>query len=83
MLDSIVLQLESLQENDYFTAFLVLFDKEKKKGHNFIILSQIPVALHYRLIQENYSIKKREKTLTRFLFFKKTISYYIVQSLNQ
>ena len=76
MLDSIVLQLESLQQDDYFEEFLVLFNKEKIQGRNYIILSTIPVALHYRLIQEDYIIQKRSKVKTRFFFFKRTVCYY-------
>lgn len=79
MLDSIVLQLESLQQDDYFEKFLVLLGKEKKQGRNYIILSTIPVALHYRLIQEDYTIQKRSKVRTRFFFFKKDVYYYKVE----
>ena len=79
MLDSLVLQIESSVQDDYFEEFLVLLGKERNKGRNHIILSRIPVLLHYRLIQENYSIQKRQKVVTRFLFWKKIVYYYRVE----
>lgn len=39
MLDSIVLQLESLQQDDYFEEFLVLLGKNKKERSKLCHLS--------------------------------------------
>ncbi|WP_353120847.1 hypothetical protein [Myroides odoratus] len=79
MIDSIVLHLEALKRNDFFEEFLVLLEKEKKQGRNYLTLSSIPIALHYRLIQENYTIKRIEKTIRYFLFFKKTVYSFKVE----
>jgi len=79
MIDSIVLHLEALKQNDFFEEFLVLLEKEKKQGRNYLTLSSIPIALHYRLIQENYTIKRIEKTIRYFLFFKKTVYSFKVE----
>lgn len=79
MIDSIVLHLEALKQNDFFEEFLVLLEKEKKQGRNYLTLSSIPIALHYRLIQENFTIKRIEKTIRYFLFFKKTVYSFKVE----
>ncbi|WP_353158712.1 hypothetical protein [Myroides odoratus] len=79
MIDSIVLHLEALKRNDFFEEFLVLLEKEKNQGRNYLTLSSIPIALHYRLIQENYTIKRIEKTIRYFLFFKKTVYSFKVE----
>lgn len=79
MIDSIVLHLEALKQNDFFEEFLVLLEKEKNQGRNYLTLSSIPIALHYRLIQENYTIKRIEKTIRYFLFFKKTVYSFKVE----
>ncbi|WP_060873599.1 hypothetical protein [Myroides odoratus] len=79
MIDSIVLHLEALKRNDFFEEFLVLLEKEKKQGRNYLTLSSIPIALHYRLIQENYTIKRIKKTIRYFLFFKKTVYSFKVE----
>lgn len=78
MIDSIVLHLESLKQDDWYEEFLVLLEKEKQLGKNYLLLSSIPVALHYRLIQENYTIKRIEKTSRHFFLFKKTEYYFEV-----
>lgn len=79
MIDSIVLHLEALKRNDFFEEFLVLLEKEKNQGRNYLTLSSIPIALHYRLIQENYTIKRIEKTIRYFLFFKKKVYSFKVE----
>lgn len=79
MIDSIVLHLEALKQNDFFEEFLVLLEKEKKQGRNYLTLSSIPIALHYRLIQENFTIKRIEKTIRYFLFFKKKVYSFKVE----
>ncbi|MCS4238361.1 hypothetical protein [Myroides odoratus] len=79
MIDSIVLHLEALKQNDFFEEFLVLLEKEKEQGRNYLNLSSIPIALHYRLIQENFTIKRIEKTIRYFLFFKKTVYSFKVE----
>ncbi|WP_410877780.1 hypothetical protein [Myroides sp. DW712] len=79
MIDSIVLHLESLKQDDYFEEFLVLLHEEKKQGKNYLMLSSIPTALHYRLILENFTIKRIEKTVRRLFFFKKRVYYYRVE----
>ncbi|MBB1140554.1 hypothetical protein [Myroides sp. WP-1] len=79
MLDSVVLKQESLRQDDYFDEFLVLLENKRKQGRNYLSLSKIPISLHYRLIQEGYSIKKEKKVVTRYFFWKKIIYYYKVE----
>ncbi|MGG5508046.1 MULTISPECIES: hypothetical protein [unclassified Myroides] len=81
MLDSISLKLESLRQDDYFDEFLVLLEKESERGRDYISLSTIPVALHYRLIQEGFCIKRVERIITRCFFWKKNTYYYKVERL--
>lgn len=78
MIESVVVHLETLKEDDYFEEFLVLLENEKKKGKNYLLLVSIPVALHYRLIQENFSIKRVDKTSRYLIFFKRNQSYFKV-----
>lgn len=79
MIDSIILHLESLKQEDYFEEFLVLLENEKKKGRNYLILTSIPVALHYRLIQEDFIIKRFEKNIRHLFFFKKRVYYFEIR----
>ncbi|WP_158963933.1 hypothetical protein [Myroides fluvii] len=79
MLESAFEQLKLSECSDDFEQFLLLFEKEKKQGQNYVALSTLPKGLHYRLIQEDYVIKREERKVTRFLFFKKSVLYYIVK----
>jgi|GEM_PF-2807319 len=79
MLESAFEQLKLSEGTDDFEQFLLLFEKEKKQGQNYVALSTLPKGLHYRLIQEDFIIKREERTIKRFLFFKRNVLYYIVR----
>ena len=79
MLESAFEQLKLSECSDDFEQFLLLLEKGKKQGQNYVALSTLPKGLHYRLIQEDYIIKREERTIKRFLFFKKSVLYYVVR----
>ncbi|WP_413511839.1 hypothetical protein [Myroides odoratus] len=79
MLESAFRQLKLSGATDGFENFLLLLERERKQGQNYVVMSTIPKVLHYRLIQEDFVIKREERTIKRFLFFKKNVLYYIIR----
>jgi len=83
MLESAFRHFEASEYTDHFDAFLDLLEREREMGRNYVTLSSIPIALHYKLIREYFIIKRKEKTIRRFFLFKKKVSYYLVKPGNR
>jgi len=79
MLESAMRNLKLSDTCDDFEAFLTLLAKEQKEGRNYVTLLSIPTALHYKLVQADFVIKREERTVRKFGLFKKTTYYYSVK----
>ncbi|WP_060875588.1 hypothetical protein [Myroides odoratus] len=72
-------RLKSLDDTNYFKDFLLLLEKEKEQGRDYVIMKTIPKILHYQLIQENFVIKRKEIKVRKFLFIQKNVLVYIIK----
>lgn len=81
MLESAFRQLKLSGDTDGFDNFLLLLERERKQGQNYVVMSSIPKVLHYRLIQEDFVIKREERRVKSFLFFKKSVLLYIIKPI--
>lgn len=79
MLESAFNHLKLSENVDDFNKFLILLEKEKKLGKNYVVMKSIPKRLHYRLIKENFVIKREEFKIKKFLFLKKSVFYYVIR----
>ncbi|MGS4345104.1 hypothetical protein ACKUSY_05730 [Myroides odoratus] len=82
MLESAFNQLKLSEETDDFEKFLLLLEQRKKQGQNYVIMKSIPKRLHYRLVKENFIIKREEIKINKFIFFKKSTLHYVIRPSN-
>lgn len=72
-------QVNFSKDTNDFKNFLVILERNRKQGQNYVIMRSISKKLHYRLIEENFIIKRKEITIKKYIFLNKSVLHYIIK----